>query len=207
VWGTTTDEPNVYWSPGYLKSDGCKDFRWGLCYDDLIDSIMSDPDVPQWTRDLKTIIPVIAKVFSADAARIADWIEKNVCVRFKWPLYGYYWLGGGSRWLAVSRHDADRRLIAATPLHPFPTKSGYKRVWFSKEGPAMTRSDRAIQVYWPDRETPKLAELLQVVEIRAMLRLDYRASGSINAKKLAEAACGKSKWWLARRSKAMEEFV
>ncbi len=71
----------------------------------------------------------------------------------------------------------------------------------------MTRSDRALIVYWPDEKTPKLAELLQVVEIRAMLRLAHDRSGSITIKQLAGADCGKSTWWMARRKKAMAEFV
>lgn len=207
VWGTTSDEPNIYWNPGYLKSDGCKDFRWGLCFNDLMDSIQKDPDAPKWAKSVKTIVPRVADVLAAGAGKIAEWIADNVCLRFKFPIYGYYWSWGGSRWLAVRRYDADAGLIAATPMHPFPRRSGYKRVWFSKVEPPRTRSKLAFIVYWPDEKTPKMSELLQVVEIRKMLRLDHGASGSIRIKELADAACGKSTWWLARRKNAMAEFA
>ena len=198
------------WKPRYLKSLGCQDFRWGVCLPDLIESIQTDPQTPEWTKNIDEVVIAVANVVSVGSGEVAQWLLDRACLRFKFPLRAYEDDEGHRLW-KVAGGEAPIQLTGWAPEHPYPPRTGYKRVWVNDfEGGAApsTRNETAVMVFWPASEEggPALAELISTSEIRSMLRLAGDVTGAINAKKLAAAGCGKSKWWFARRSKAMPEF-
>ncbi len=213
VWGTKKGEGAF--QPAYLKSEGCKDLRWGVCLPDLIDELQKHPNAPKWTRNLDEIIVRIGNIIAAGAGTISKWIVDRACVRFKFPL-GRYKTVEGDTLYAVHTKPAGLALVGVTPPHPLPRLDGWKRVWIDTVAQPGTRNETALVVYWPrtpenEPYDPVIQELLSRTQIRAMLRMSADVTGAITAKQLATAGaqrgdCGKSKWWLARRSKAMDEF-
>lgn len=214
IWGTGQDDYAATWRPTYLKSIGKRDLRWGVCIFDWVDDLQKCSDAPAWTRKIDDVIYWIANLVAAGAGEVAEWLNSHICVRFKWKgIRAYEWGGGdGTNWYAVDRTQSGILLNQSPDFPPnMPEVKGWKRVWVNtvdKGFAPMTRSDEAVQVFWP-RQTeggPVMQELLPRKLIRAMLRMDCKVVGSINSKQLARVATGRSSWWLARRSKAKEEY-
>lgn len=190
----------VTWKPLYIKSLGCKDFRWGVC-------------AKRWAQDLTkgnalktydSVITWIANAAAAGAGTVAKWITDNMCMRFKFPLRAYEDEYG--RGYAIHRKTGH---IGAPATHPLPPKDGWKRAWVLTEpGTNVARSDNVWTIHWPDSEVPGgyTAEIGDQDTIRGLLRMDDKYPGALRPGQLAKAACGKSRRWLARASKANEEY-
>jgi hypothetical protein len=208
TWGDSPAD-RATWHPAYLKSLGTKDLRWGVCLPDLIEEIQADPRVPEWTKQIDDVVVAVANVVAAGSGAVAEWLLDRACIRFKWPLLAYESESGERLW-AVYRYEPHITYTLAPP-HPFPKRTGWKRVWVrGYEGgfAAGTRNETAVEVYWPREESggPAVSELVSTSQIRAMLRLSADVTGAISAKQLAGTSTGKSKFWFARRDKAMGEF-
>lgn len=204
VWGKKPGEGT--WAPALMKSMGCTDMEWGVCFADWIDTLQKDPDAPGWTKNLDQRIYRFADSFLVGAGVMAEWLVDRACLRFKVPLYAYRLTDKGTTYYAVERHDAPILLRGATPPHPLPKRSGYNRVWISSVQATMTRSDDAMIVYWPEQDPPNVKELLPRKTIRGLLRMDPDYAGAVSIKQLVRADCGKSRWYLSSREKAMNRY-
>lgn len=223
TWGDTwQDIDRCYWVPMYLKTRGKTDLRWGACIMDWTDDISRYEKMPKWTRKIDDAVVLIANIISAGAGDVAKWLLDRICFRMIWKGVRTYEFPSdspdgvrvetGVRYYAVDRRESGITMNFS-PDFPanMPEVGGFKRVWVARESSGaapMTRSAEALIVFWP-RQTeggPVVQELLTRSQIRSMLRMDPAVSGSIDAKQLARAADGKSKWWLARRSKSTPEY-
>ena len=210
IWG-----PGGAWQAAYLKSEGCKDLRWGVCFQQWVDTLENDPGYPAWAKDKEQLIYRIANIVAAGTGSAAEWIVDRLCLRFKWPLKAYRSSDAPSspfaepneRLWAVRRGEAGI-LMSTAPMHPFPARDGYSRVWVSSVQQPMTRNETARTVYWPGEEggAGQLAELVSTEQIRGMLRMDLDYTGAITSSQLAGAQCDRSSWWFARKSKAEPEY-
>jgi hypothetical protein len=203
VWGE-----GGTWEPSYMKSVGCEDVRWGFCFREYIDGIRRHPDAPKTVAEVEKWVQRVLMFIDPTGAKIAQWIVKNVCLTFKFRLSGYN-LQSGSRYYSVSGRDTSvqvRMLDNAAPPHPLPAKKGYKRVWIATGLDNGLRNPDVLTVFWPGSEEggPVIQELLGRTNIRALLRMDHRVEGALKPKALAEAGCGKSKWWVSTRKKALK---
>ncbi len=219
MWGDG-DQPTATWRPSYLHSRGCKDFRWGVCIPDFMDSLRTDPDSPQWGDEVEEVIRVVANVLAAGAGNVSEWLMEQLCLRYKWPLKSYttpqvplhalarapFPESETTVWAVVRGNAGVLQQLA--PPHPFHPVPDWKRVWVSTVQGTMTRNDNARIVMWAreDEDSDAIAEIVSTDQLRGMLRMDYKYTGAVNAKQLAGSDCDKSKWWIARRSKAMPEF-
>lgn len=207
VWGDKPGEGT--WQPALMKSMGCTDMEWGVCLADWIDTLEADPAAPKWTKDLDERIYRFADFLSVGSGVVAEWLVDRACLRFKIPLYAYRFSGQSLTYYAVERHDAPILLSGATPPHPLAKLSGTNRVWVSTVQATMTRNPSALIVYWPEQDPPNVKELIPRAEIRGMLRMDsteVRFGGAVSIKQLARADCGKTRWYLSSRKKAMNRY-
>lgn len=202
------------WWPDYVKWVGCNWFRYGVCWADLA-ADLAEYDGQKWAGTANDIITSVANIYSIGdygAGDIAEWLSGLFCYRWRWEL-GEFKINmnindpeGGQQ---ISLWEVDRvEGDLFPPEHPLPPVSGWTRVWVNESRneynrlPGRTRSPFTYFVYWP---TEKITtELLGQPQIRSLLRM--QAEGALSMDNLDDAACGRDKGFIARRSKAMAEY-
>lgn len=221
------DENAGTWWPGYARQSGVKDLRWGVCMDTIAHDIMKRAEasggdgagISKAVRIHDAIALWVTnfwQIGDVGVGDIAQWVKKQLCLRFKWPLMTYkvpfYQKDpAGSetqRYWEVDRVEQN----LYPPKHPLPEVEGWNRVWINEiRNPtrlaSKTRNVEAMLVYFPT--VHQTVELLTKSTVRALLRFDTdtQPTGSISSGDLAGAAFGKSKFWPARSSKAEPEYA
>lgn len=204
VFGDDVHDAKATYRPDYLKSKGCKNFYWGLCFEDFIRELGKQTPNAMAARDLA--LRVIYSIYPV-AGKIAEWITKNICLIFKFPLRLWGDQYGNSGWEIARKAET----VADNHPSPLPYREGYHRIWVRKRPhDSSSRNENIVRILFSraDFENDKSIEieLASTYDIRGMLRLDPHVTGALNAKQLAGAGCGKSKFWQARRKVAMEHF-
>lgn len=206
LWGSDQYDNSATWRPFYIKSRGCKKFRWGMCLREHIDGLREHPNAPQRVEDFEKWAIKILRIFYGDEVDIAEWLVENACARFSFPLRAYedQW---GAVGYAVDVRDGSG-LNAAAPPSPLPPRDGWDRAWFSW-GDNVLRNERTPTIFWPAGEGPgpTIKDVAGQDVLRALLRMDVNETGAVDAAFLRrdKIRCDKDHKWLARRSIALGE--
>lgn len=209
----TRDENAGTWWPDYVRSDGCKTFKWGVCISTLV-SDLAAYDGQKWAGTAHDVGRSIANIWSIGdwgLGDIATWLLDQLCIRMQWGLYKYYWrmdINDPSGGQQLPMWEVDRKagdLFA--PEHPLPYQPGWDRVWVNEpRNPtrldSKTRSPSSLLVYYPSEH--QTIELLGKAQIRRLLRM--QAPGSLNPDDLDAINCGTRRKQVSVRSKAMELY-
>ncbi len=193
--GVTGADPAVWlrtWVPVYSKRRGCRTFRFGACLGDWRTSIGGD-----FQAAITTIADFLADYIPA--IETLRRIEQNMCIRFNFGLEGVEDTAGGGAFVVY--RAVEKNLADAAPPNPLSKRDGFERAWLAR-GSRLTNSEKAYITLFPNGD---YWETLGEHQIRDLLSMrDEDGIVTINA--LARAACGKVKWWWARRVQAEKHW-
>jgi hypothetical protein len=214
LFGDSINDTATY-LPVYMKSLGCKDFRWGLCVQQYLDSLdekakAEGAKAAESVAKARDFIMDLLKRFYGPEMAIAGWLLTNICLRWKFPLEAMEDQWGAQGW--VINKKSGLALANAAPPHPLPPRVGWQRAWFTF-GTNRMRSDAVVTILFAQDDVlgiPLIVELASTEELRGALRMDvnYGTLPSPEVRFLADSSisCGKAKFWLARAKKASPEF-
>ncbi len=210
VWGTSEHDTKATYRPVYIKWDQCRDFFWGLCAKDFLDNL-GEQNTPHFQNVRDNFISIMKFVFPG--AAFGDWLTKQFCLVFKFPLYKWADQYGGTGW-EVGRYN-EAALNAAAPPSPLTRQEGWHRCWIRNPPfDSSTRNETTVALFfptgmnYPENNSAVTVELLGTWQIRAMLRIDTGSTGAMDVHRLAGAVCkdANATFWFTTRGTAMKVF-